>query len=94
MVFVDVWHCGPVGDSLIDGVERLVLSHVLVHLLAAPRRIVCNDCPIVVVLSGSADIHHEVDGTATAEKLATWYMVSPSISLRDGLEVPVVFILA
>src|SRR4051812_7514702 len=36
MVLVNVWHGCSVRDSFIDRVQSLVLSHVLVHLIAAP----------------------------------------------------------
>ena len=82
------------SDSFINGIQSLMLPHVLVHRVAAPRRIVRNDRPIVVVLERSADVHHEVDATAASEKLAAGHVVLFSVRLWHGFEFPVVFIVA
>jgi hypothetical protein len=43
-------------DTLIDGLESLVLAHVLYHFRMGPGRILRQSSPVVVVLVGATDI--------------------------------------
>ena len=77
----------------IDGVESLMFAHVVIHLFAAPRRVVREDSPVIIVLCRTADVHHEVDTTAASKNLAAWNVICFAVRLRHSLEVPVVFLI-
>ena len=49
-------HGGTINDLFIDRFESLMLSHIFIHLLASPRRIVCDDGPVVIILARTSNV--------------------------------------
>lgn len=75
VVFSDEWHSCPVCDMFVDGAGSLMFAHVVIHLFAAPRRVIREDSSVIIVLCRTADVHHEVNTIAASKDLAAWDVV-------------------
>lgn len=53
-----------------------MLAHALFYILAAPRWIIGNNSPVILVFRGAANVHHVIDCAAASQTFATGYMMS------------------
>lgn len=69
-----------------------MLPHVVLHDFGRPPLVLGESRPVVIILQGSAYVHHVVDPAGAAEKLATGYVMdSTTVSLlRRRVHAPVV----